>query len=109
LALSGWVRVQSAGFTESASRQIAGETSDDADIAVCGVTRTVVERAPRGAFFVHEFVYDWAAREALDYYTGERVDLSLAGELWAIPCPSAADVDRVFAFGDLVATWRAGD
>jgi hypothetical protein len=109
LALSAWVRVQSAGFTESASRQIAAETSDDADIAVCGVTRTVVDPAPRGAFFVHEFVYDWAAREALHYYTGERADFSLAGELWTIPCPSSADVDRVFAFDDLVATWRAGE
>ena len=109
LALSAWVRVQSAEFTESASRQIAAETSDDADIAVCGVTRTVVDPAPRGAFFVHEFVYDWAAREALDYYTDERADFSLSGELWAIPCPTAADVDRVFAFDDLVTTWRSGD
>ena len=109
LALSVWVRVQSAGFTESASRQIAAETPDDADIAVCGVPRTVVDPAPRGAFAVHEFIYDWAAREALVYYTGERADFSLAGELWAIPCPNAADVDGVFAFDDLVATWRAGE
>jgi len=109
LALSVWVRVQSAGFTESASRQIAAEISNDADVGVCGVTRTVVDPAPRGAFAVHEFIYDWAAREALEYYTGERADFSLAGEPWANPCPSADDVDRVFAFDDLVATWRAGD
>jgi hypothetical protein len=109
LALSVWVRVESAGFTESASRQIAAEVSNDAEVAVCGVTRTVVEPAPRGAFAVHEFIYDWAAREALEYYTGERAGFSLAGELWANPCPSAPDVDRVFAFEDLVATWRAGE
>ena len=109
LALSVWVRVESAGFTESASRQIAAEISDDADVGVCGVTRTVVDHAPRGAFAVHEFIYDWAAREALEYYTGERADFSLAGELWTIPCPSPPAVDRVFAFDDLLATWRAGD
>jgi hypothetical protein len=108
LALSVWVRIESAGFTESASRQIAAETSDDADVAVCGVTRAVVDHAPRGAFAVHEFIYDWAAHEALEYYTRERADFSLAGELWANPCPSATDVDHVFAFDDLVATWRAG-
>ena len=108
LALSVWVRVESAGFTESASRQIAAEISQDTDVGVCGVTRTVVDPAPRGAFFVHEFVYSWAAREAVEYYTGERADFSLAGELWATPCPSP-DVDRVFAFDDLVATWRAGE
>jgi hypothetical protein len=107
LALSAWVRVESAGFTESASRQIAPEISDDADVGLCGVTRTVVEPAPRGAFFVHEFIYEWAAREAVEYYTGKRADFSLAGDLWATPCPTAAEVDRVFAFSDLVSTWRA--
>jgi hypothetical protein len=108
LTLSVWVRVESAGFTESASRQIAAEIEDGSRVALCGVTRTVVEPAPRGAFSVHEFIYDWAAPEALVYYTGERAEFSLAGELSADPCPGTGDVDRVFAFADLVERWRAG-
>jgi hypothetical protein len=107
LTLSVWVRVESAGFTESASRQIAAEIDDGSRVGLCGVTRTVVEPAPRGAFAVHEFIYDWAAREALLYYTGERAEFSLAGELWSDPCPNTVDVDRVFAFESLVQRWRA--
>jgi hypothetical protein len=107
LSLSVWVRVESAGFTESASRQIAAVISDDAHVGLCGVSRTVVEPAPRGAFAVHEFIYDWAAPEALSYYTGERATFSLAGDLWADPCPSVPEVDHVFSFPELVETWRA--
>lgn len=107
LTLSVWVRVESAGFTESASRQIAAEIEDGSRVGLCGVKRTVVEPAPRGAFSVHEFIYDWAAREALLYYTGERAEFSLAGELWSDPCPNTVDVDRVFAFASLVQRWRA--
>ncbi len=107
LSLSVWVRVESAGFTESASRQIAAVISDDARVGLCGVTRTVVDPAPRGAFAVHEFIYYWAAPEALSYYTGERATFSLAGELWADPCPSVGEVDHVFSFPELVETWRA--
>jgi hypothetical protein len=107
LALSVWVRIESAGFTESASTQIAAAITDDADVGLCDVTRTVVDPAPRGAFAVHEFIYDWAARDALIYYTGERADFTLAGELWQYPCPGTGDVDRVFSFPDLVETWRA--
>jgi hypothetical protein len=107
LALSVWVRVESAGFTESASRQIAAEIEDGSRVGLCGVTRTVVDPAPRGAFSVHEFIYDWAAREALLYYTGETAEFSLAGELWSDPCPNTVDVDRVFAFASLEQRWRA--
>jgi hypothetical protein len=107
LTLSVWVRVESAGFTESASRQIAAEIDDGSRVGLCGVKRTVVEPAPRGAFSVHEFIYDWAAREALLYYTGERAEFSLAGELWSDPCPNTVDVDRVIAFASLVERWRA--
>lgn len=107
LALSVWVRVEDAGFTESASRQIAAATPQGAVVAICGVRRTVVDPAPRGAFAVHEFVYDWAAREAVEYYTGKRVTFELAGELWpGRPCPDPADVDRVFAFSNLVDRWH---
>lgn len=107
LSLSVWVRLESASFTESASRQIAAEIPDGAVVAVCGVERTVVQPAPRGAFAVHEFVYDWAAREALYYYTGKGAEFLLAGELWQDRrCPPADEVDRVVSFSSLVTRWR---
>ena len=107
LALSVWVRVESASFTESASAQIARALPDDAAVAICGITRTVVEPAPRGAFAVHEFVYDWAAREAFDYYTGKTAEFALAGEPWGDrDCPDEGDVDRLVTFSDLVLRWQ---
>ena len=107
LSLSVWVRLESASFTAYASRRIAEEVADDAVVAVCGVRRTVVEPAPRGAFALHEFVYDWAARDALDYYTGRRASFKLAGDLWDDrSCPDPEDVDRVFSFSDLVSGWE---
>lgn len=107
LSLSVWVRLESASFTAYASRRIAGEVADDAVVAVCEVRRTVVEPAPRGAFAVHEFVYDWAARDALDYYTGTRASFKLAGDLWEDrSCPDPDDVDRVFSFSDLLSGWE---
>jgi hypothetical protein len=66
------------------------------------VRRTVVEPAPRGAFAVHEFVYDWAAADALTYYSGRQVEFRLAGELWAQPCPDPRDVDIVVPFDELL-------
>lgn len=107
LALSVWVRVNTANFTESASRQLAAEVPDGATIGLCGVHRAVVSHAPRGAFAVDEFVYDWAARDALDYYTHRRASFVLAGDIWDNPCPSRSDVDRIVSFSDLVTTWRS--
>lgn len=110
LSLSVWVRLESAGFTASASRRIAAEVPDNTVVAVCQIRRTVVEPAPRGAFAVHEFVYDWAAREALDYYTGRRVSFSLAGEPWGErSCPDPEDVDRVFSFPGLLSGWKSDE
>jgi hypothetical protein len=108
LALSVWVRVESASFTAFASKEIARALPDDASVAVCGITRTVVQPAPRGAFAVHEFVYDWAAREALDYYTGKTAEFTLAGEPWGegAACPDPQNVDMLFAFPDLVLGWH---
>ena len=107
LSLSVWVRLESASFTVYASRRIADEVADDAVVAVCEVRRTVVEPAPRGAFAVHEFVYDWAARDALDYYTGRRASFELAGDPWQDrSCPDPDDVDRVFSFSDLLSGWE---
>jgi hypothetical protein len=108
LAFSGWVRIQNADATESATYAIAERTSDGARIAVCGVPRTVMDHAPRGAFATHEFIYDWAAADAVLYYTGRQVTVTIAGELWDRPCPSEAEADEVFEFSDLIGTDRDG-
>ena len=107
LTLSVWIRVESANFTESATRQIAAEIPNNAVVGVCGIMRTVVQPALRGAFAIHEFIYDWAARDALAYYTGKKAEFLLAGELWSDPCPTTGEVDRVISFPDLVMRWRA--
>jgi hypothetical protein len=107
LALSVWVRVESAGFVEAASEQIAEAVPEDAVVAVCGVERTVVDPAPRGAFAVHDLIYDWAAREALEYYTGRSATFVLSGDaIGERACPGPEGADRVIAFTDLVANWR---
>ena len=92
----------SADAVEHAARQLGSRVADGDVVALCGVRRTVVEPAPRGAFAVHEFVYDWAAADALAYYTGRHVELRLAGELWAQPCPDPRDVDIVVPFSELL-------
>jgi hypothetical protein len=90
LAWSVQVGMVSADAVEQAARQPGSRVADGDVVALCGVRRTVVEPAPRGAFAVHEFVYDWAAADALTYYSGRQVELRLAGELWAQPCPDPA-------------------
>jgi hypothetical protein len=105
LVLSVSVRVRSADFVEYATDRIARDVPEQADVALCGVRRTVVDPAPRGAFAIHEFVYDWAARDALRYYTGHRANFRLAGELWQHPCPGGDEVDRRFDFDRLIQDW----
>jgi hypothetical protein len=103
LALSVSVRLASADFTERAAHLLAARLPDRAQVAVCGVHRTVTTPAPRGAFAIHDLLYDWAARDALLYYTGRRATFHLAGELWDRPCPDAAKVDAVITFDELLA------
>lgn len=104
MSLSVSVRLASADFNERAAHLVAARAQDGAEVAVCGVRRTVTTPAPRGAFAVHELVYDWAAPRALTYYTGERATFHLAGELWQQRrCPDATEVDLVIAFDDLLA------
>lgn len=102
MALSAFVRVRTADIVEHASYRIAAEASTGETVALCGVTRTVVDPAPRGSFAVSEFIYPWAAERVVRYYTGEDVHFVLAGELWNRPCPSEDEVDRIFWFADLV-------
>jgi hypothetical protein len=84
--------------------------SDGEVVAICGIRRTVAEPSPRGAFAVHEFVYDWAAPEAVEYYTGRRAEFLLGGELWDDrSCPRSGEDVPVFSFSDLVDGWRSGE
>lgn len=104
MMLSVSVRLASADFNERSAHLLAARVPDGADVAVCGVRRTVITPAPRGAFSVHELVYDWAAARALTYYTGQHATFHLAGELWEQrSCPDATQVDVVIAFDDLLA------
>ena len=102
LMFSVSVRLRSADFTDRAASVVATRIPDGGTIAVCGVRRTVVHPAPRGAFAVHEFIYEWAAERAVRYYTGRQVTIHLAGELWNRPCPSGPDVDAVVEFDELL-------
>jgi hypothetical protein len=107
LALSVWVRLETASFTESASNQIAAVVPDRAVVGVCGIRRTVVDPAPRGAFAIHEFLDEGTARRSLYYYTGRQDEFVLAGEVWGDRlCPGIGEVDRVMSFSDLLMGWR---
>jgi hypothetical protein len=107
LALTVWVRLESADFTAYAVDPVATGLPTGSTVAVCGVTRTVVHPAPRGAFQLHEFDYDWAARDAVEFYTGKRLSFVIAGGAGGGPCPAAGSVDRVVAFERLVSDWRS--
>ena len=102
LTFSVSVRLRSADFTERAAAVVAARVREGGKVAVCNVRRTVVEPAPRGAFAVHEFIYDWAAERAVTYYTGRHATIYLAGELWNRPCPTVPGVDVVIDFDELL-------
>ena len=106
LVLSVSVRLRSADFTARAAGVVAARIPDGGSVALCHVRRTVVEPAPRGAFAVHEFIYEWAADRALQYYTGHHATFYLSGELWDRPCPPVRNVDAVIEFDELLAGAR---
>jgi len=102
LMLSVSVRLRSADFTARAAAVVAARIPDGGSVALCHVRRTVVQPAPRGAFAVHEFIYEWAAERALRYYTGHHATFYLSGELWDRPCPPLRNVDAVIDFDELL-------
>jgi hypothetical protein len=106
LALSVSVRLITADINEQIARVIAAQVADGAEVAICGVRRTVTRPAPRGAFSLHEFMYEWGAHDVLAYYTGRQARFQLAGELWGRPCPHVPDVDAVINFDELLAEAR---
>jgi hypothetical protein len=64
--------VETADVVEQVSRQIAERTADGDLVTLCEVPRAVVAPAPRGAFAVQDYLYDWAAEDVLRYYTGRQ-------------------------------------
>jgi hypothetical protein len=106
LMFSVSVRLHSANFSARAAGIIADRIPDGGRVAICNVRRTVVQPAPRGAFAVHEFIYEWAAERALLYYTGRHATIYLSGELWDRSCPPVPDVDAVIDFDELLAGAR---
>jgi hypothetical protein len=109
LSLSVSVRLASADFTEAAAHELAGNTRDGDVIAICDVKRTVTEPAPRGAFSVHEFVYDWAAQDALYFYTRRKATFVITGDLVQRSCPRADEVDLRLSFPRLLAEAKPDD
>ena len=87
LALSAWVRVETADVVERVSREIAERTSDGDVVTLCEVPRAAVSPAPRGAFAVQDYLYDWAAEDALRYYTGRRATFRIHSATGDKSCP----------------------
>ena len=106
LMFSVSVRVRTAAFSRAASQFLASHVPEGGRVAVCGIRRTVVSPAPRGAFAVHEFLYDWAAARVVTYYTGRHLTFTLAGEPWNVACPRPPDVDVVVTFDQLLEASR---
>jgi hypothetical protein len=100
LALSSSVRIRSANVVEEAMNAIASKVPDQATVAVCGVTRTIVEPAPTGDFSIHEFLN--LPGEAYEYYTGKTAEFRLGGYSAPRRCPDVEEADLVVDFPDLV-------
>jgi hypothetical protein len=96
------VRLRTADFTRASSEYIAARLVGANDtVAVCDIRRTVVSPAPVGSFALHEFIYDWSARYALEYETGKSAEFRLGGPLWGTRCPDLAGADLVVHFDQL--------
>jgi hypothetical protein len=100
LALSAWVRVENADVVDHVSHEVAEITSDGDVVTLCEVPRTAVTPAPRGAFAVQDYLYDWAAADALYYYTGRQATLRIYQADGHQDCPEG-DSDLVVPFRTL--------
>jgi hypothetical protein len=101
LALSVWVRLETADFDEASSRWLAEHVPDGGTAAVCDVPRTVVTPAPNGAFALHELHEPISMEAAVLYYTGRNLKIRRAGRYWPDPCPAPPEVDLTVRFSDL--------
>jgi hypothetical protein len=100
LALSCWVRVETADVVERISHEIAQRTIDGDLVTICEVPRAAVSPAPRGAFAVQDYLYDWAAVDALHYYTSRRATFRIHQADGDTTCP-AGDAALVSSFDAL--------
>jgi hypothetical protein len=100
LALSAWVRVENADVVEHVSHEVAEITSDGDVLTLCEVPRTAVTPAPRGAFAVQDYLYDWAAEDALRYYTGRQATFRIHQADGHQGCPEG-DSALAVPFGEL--------
>ena len=107
VAFSVSVRVRTADFAESSLRWLGARVPSGGVVAVCDVPRTAVPYAPTGAFAVHEYLHDWVAEPALQYYTRVRARFRLGGRYWSSRCPDADGADIVVTFGELQRVSRA--
>jgi hypothetical protein len=89
LALSAWVRMETADVVEQVSREIAERTADGDLVTLCEVPRAVVAPAPRGAFAVQDYLYDWAGGDALRYYTGRQATFRIQQTDGEDGCPES--------------------
>jgi hypothetical protein len=92
LCWSVWVRHTTAEFVEMASVRLARRLHTDQLVVLCDVPRTVVTPAPRGAFAVHDFLFDWSAAGAMEYYTRVRPVFRIVNEQDACPMDAGATI-----------------
>jgi hypothetical protein len=102
LLLTVVIRLDAADVVQAAARELATATADGDRVALCHVPRSVSPLAPRGAFQVQDFLYDWAAMDATLYYTGRDVRI----QSWPEACPSDPSPDLKVDFADLAASGR---
>jgi hypothetical protein len=92
LALSVWVRVETADVVQRVSIQLAARTQDGDSVLLCDVPRAAVTPAPRGAFAVQDYLYEWSAVDSLRYYTGRRATVRIEQAGGPGGCAGAQDV-----------------
>jgi hypothetical protein len=101
LALSVWVRLETADFNEASSRWLAEHVPEGGAAAVCEVPRTVVTPAPNGAFALHELHEPTSKEATVLYYTGRNLKIRRVGVYWQGNCPKPPEVDLSVSFSDL--------
>jgi len=101
LALSVWVRIETAAVVQRVSEQLAARTGDGGTVLLCDVPRAAVSPAPRGAFAVQDYLYEWAAADALRYYTGRRATVRVEQAGGPDSCRAAGATPAV-RFAELV-------
>jgi hypothetical protein len=69
-------------------------------VLLCDVPRAAVSPAPRGAFAVQDYLYEWAAADALRYYTGRRATVRVQQAGGPDGC-RAAEATLVVRFAEL--------